>query len=558
MQDAEWALEQGLDEVDSFASTIAVLVERDDELGRPVFDPYRLLRACELAGDRSAMLVARAIEVLGPTHVRGRAARVVGAIEASVPDADGALVNSMGRVDPVEAFSMADGHHNATALYLRAFRPSGEEIAVRAFCEAAFRGAATEFGFDANAKRDRDRAGRDSEMTVKEVSLADARAWFDEAVAMRIEEFHPDPDDEDERLATEHWPIVAHYFNQCPQGGELPEHSRLTTDEEIPVLVAEFVASRFARGLDDVAGAAEDLAEFGMIMSGRPLWWSPLVAELFAQYAEPVLGPDAMQSMAPAIQAWVSWSGERLGKTPQSISETREAIDAHATQHDERRHGDNVLVLPGLDPAGDSHGEDEETDWLIEAWTKHESRVVDFVLDSLDEHRGAEPPELEGLAGTIRDGVTAEEWPFSMLAALSRSTADRLSELSDADVVLWATSVMIDPDPDLDDLQLESDDADAHPLAVAGMMDPIDWATVAVGLVRAGAGASCEPEALIDVMVELSQEADDDAEMLAMFFEVNRPLWRAAGVTNADDALTAVGVWALPRAFCRALGTEFD
>ena len=522
-----------------------------------MFDPSRLLRACERAGDRSGMLVARAIQLLGPAHVRDAATRVCETLQASVLPEDRQRIEAMGRVEPIEAFALADAHHNATALYLRARRPTGEEITVRVFCESGFRGAATVFGYGASAVRDRDRAAEDPGMIVEDVSTADARVWFDHAVAERDEDFVPDPDDMDDQLAIEHRAIVTHYFHQCPEGGELPARARPSHVNEVPGLVAEFVASPFAEGLEDARAIAETLAEFGMAVSGRPLWWSPMVAEIFAQYAGEVLEPGAMRSMAPTIKAWASWAAERLGKTAAATSETQRAIDRFATSRVRVEQHDNLLVLPGLDPDGVG---DEDDDWLIAAWARHDAQVAEFVQSNLAGFRGGAPPALEGLAETIRTGVAAQEWPYSILAALSRATSRRLSHLADADVVLWAASVMLDPDPDLDDLAGDGDGDDEllDPLAVAGSMDPIDWATVTVALGRAGPGTPCTPEALVALMEELRQNPLDEADEVERCFETNLPLWRAAGVTDADDRLTEVGAWALPRAVCRALGTEFD
>lgn len=555
LRDADWTLDQSPDEIDSFVSTVAILVAPDDDRGRPVFEPVRLLRACEHAGDRSGLLVAKAVELLGPVHVRGAATQVIETLRASVPPEDRERIEAIGRVEPFEAFALTDGHHDATALYLRARRPSGEEVTVRVSCEAGFRGAATVFGYRAAALQDRDRATQDPRMIVEEVSTADVRVWFDHAVAARDEDFFPDPDDMDEQLAIEHRPIVTHYFHQCPEGGRLPARARPTGADEVPALVAEFVASPFATGLDDAFAIAQALAEFGLAVSGRPLWWSPMVAEIFAQYAGEVFGPGAMRSMAPTIEAWASWAGERLGKTSAAIDETRRAIDRFSTSRDRVEH-DDLLVLPGLELAGIEDDEDE--DWLIAAWTKHAAHVAEFVKDGLAELQGAAPPTLEGLAESIRDGVAAQGWPYSALAAMSRATSRRLTDLADAEVVLWAASVMLDPDPDLDDLAGDVEDELLDLLALAGSLDPIDWATVTVALGRAGPGAPCTPEALLGLMEELRQDPTDDADVLESCFEASLPLWRAAGVTDADDRLTEVGAWAVPRAMCRALGTEFD
>ena len=89
-----------------------------------------------------------------------------------------------------------------------------------------------------------------------------------------------------------------------------------------------------------------------------------------------------------------------------------------------------------------------------------------------------------------------------------------------------------------------------------------DWVGAIVGLVRAGVGASAEPEALIAAIHD-TREVDgvvdpDDAAVVGFAFEVVLPTWEAVGAVDPDRRLTALGAWGLPRALARAWGGDLD
>jgi hypothetical protein len=350
---------------------------------------------------------------------------------------------------------------------------------------------------------------------------------------------------------------VVHYFRQCPDGGTLPPRAQLTDPSEVPALVDRFLSSTHAAGLDGAGVVAPRLAQFGMEVSGRPLWWSPTVANVLGQYAPQVFGDEILRDLIPVTKAWASWAGRQLDKSESSISETLDAIDRHLSPSPPA--SSNVLTLPGLQPTG--HTDDhEQEDWLVEAWARHEAKVGDLVRDSLETHRRTDPPPtVTNVAATIREGVATHQWPYDTLAELGGEAAERLDQMDDHDVVLWAASVMIDPDPILDSIDPDDIEALAHPVALAGVMDPIDWAQLIISLVKRGAGTSCRPTDLTQMVIGWSDDpSGDDPDLLDQFFEANRPLWQAAGMTDTGGHLTALGTWALPRALCQALGVNFD
>ncbi|MCP5027464.1 MAG: hypothetical protein GY929_14395, partial [Actinomycetia bacterium] len=240
-----------------------------------------------------------------------------------------------------------------------------------------------------------------------------------------------------------------------------------------------------------------------------------------------------------------------------AIAATVAAVDHHLGPVGDQP--SDVLVLPGVGPTGSDWFDDDDDDGFEAAWTAHEANVALFVRTSLAEHQGAPAPAgVAEVAATIRQGVRDRMWPHSTLADSSPPTAAVLDDTTDSDVVLWAVSAIVDPDPDLDQVEEEELTDDSHPRASVGALDSVDWATVIVEVVRAGPGMFCGAEQLTEILLATTEGGEDDGDVIEAVFEGNRLLWRAAGVTDAGDRLTEVGVWALPRAICRALGTEFD
>ena len=99
--------------------------------------------------------------------------------------------------------------------------------------------------------------------------------------------------------------------------------------------------------------------------------------------------------------------------------------------------------------------------------------------------------------------------------------------------------------------------------AAADAIDALEWADwlgAALQLVRAGAGADASPEQLVrninrcpEVTTTIPKR---DAPMVASAFGATLHAWRAAGAITADDTLTELGVWLLPRALVAAWREE--
>jgi hypothetical protein len=153
-------------------------------------------------------------------------------------------------------------------------------------------------------------------------------------------------------------------------------------------------------------------------------------------------------------------------------------------------------------------------------------------------------PEFQQAVARIRAGVASNEWPYRyFIDAVPWKPGPPLDDTECYFDALWS---LMDPSITMDSEEWPIDD-----LAYVQALEHADWVGSVIGLVRAGAGASAAPEALltyIDACPELEGERDPDDDVVVRHaFEVLAPLWQALGITDADRRVTSLGRWALPR-----------
>ena len=173
------------------------------------------------------------------------------------------------------------------------------------------------------------RIGDDPDLIWQELSLADARAWIEEAIQVGAMTFPP--------LETESWPacrpVVEWLIRELPGGGtgyvrphwDSPQLARLTD---------RFFASRWGVDLDDVDN--RDLLESLLWYAtdygpGDPLRWSAVKVEMLLSDWLPrkVIAPAEYLALAPdLLQAFVRFVHDEAGVRPDLTDETVAAIDA--------------------------------------------------------------------------------------------------------------------------------------------------------------------------------------------------------------------------------------
>lgn len=172
------------------------------------------------------------------------------------------------------------------------------------------------------------------DVTWDELSLADARAWIDEAIAIGAITFPP--------LETETWPacrpLIEWVTRGLPGGGsgyQRPEWDSARTAQ----LADRFFASRWGRSLDDDdhRGLLESLLWYGTDYGpGDPVRWSGVRVEILFMDWLPrkVVAPIDFLANAPELlRAFVRFAHIESGVRAELTEQTLAAIDAYAPQY---------------------------------------------------------------------------------------------------------------------------------------------------------------------------------------------------------------------------------
>lgn len=195
---------------------------------------------------------------------------------------------------------------------------------------------------------------------------------------------------------------------------------------------------------------------------------------------------------------------------------------------------------------------------MISDWERVDRQAALVLREALGEHRGVPIPvgEIAAVVPLIRDGLAAGTYPFDWIGRASGlgcgATPDDRAEL-----ILRCTAATISP--------LEETGLDPEEEAMLISIEHADWVGAIVSAVRAGPGADASPRALVagiaacpEVEPGPGADFDDDAAHLQAAFWILAAPWRALGLVDGDERLTALGAWALPRSLARAWGSDFD
>jgi len=173
------------------------------------------------------------------------------------------------------------------------------------------------------------RIGDDPDMIWEELSLADARAWLDEAIEVAAITFPP--------LETDSWPacrpLIEWLTREFPAGGTGYRRPQWDSQERAR-LAGSFFASRWGSELDDAdhRDLLESLLWYGADYGpGDPLRWSAVQVEiLFGDWLpRKVIAPAEYLALAPGLlRAFVGFAHAEVGVRSELTDETLAAIDA--------------------------------------------------------------------------------------------------------------------------------------------------------------------------------------------------------------------------------------
>lgn len=191
---------------------------------------------------------------------------------------------------------------------------------------------------------------------------------------------------------------------------------------------------------------------------------------------------------------------------------------------------------------------------FLAEWDAAMEDAIELLRETLPELRNLEPPEaLTAAAASLRGALVRGGWIYTAMRRAAGWTPKKLPR-KDRELWLGAVGGVIEARKDTG-LDVEQESA-------AMTLELADWLGAVIGLVRAGVGASAEPEDLIryiDDCPEIEGGIDPDDESLVAFgFEVVLPAWEAAGALDAERRLTELGRWGLPRALAWAWHADFD
>ncbi len=199
--------------------------------------------------------------------------------------------------------------------------------------------------------------------------------------------------------------------------------------------------------------------------------------------------------------------------------------------------------------------EELEDEWLAE-WDEADRGAVDLLRRALADRVGTPAPaSLTVGASAVRPRLTE---PGGYLTWVREAADLNPAQVpaDDAELLIRCTAATMSA--------VEMSSLPDEEEAMLASLQHADWLGAVVSTVRAGAGGDASPEGLVEAFrscpeVEDADELDDeDAEYLETAFGILALPWHLLGLTDADDRLTELGEWILPRALARAWSGDFD
>jgi hypothetical protein len=194
-----------------------------------------------------------------------------------------------------------------------------------------------------------------------------------------------------------------------------------------------------------------------------------------------------------------------------------------------------------------------DDDELVESLDEEDGRAVALLREALPELGGLpEPAALRHAAIDLRRRLLSRD-PLLRPVAQANGWSRRLPR---DDRQLWIEAagalIAIKNDPGLS----------AEEQSLLMTLDHADLLGAVVGAVRAGARSHAGPRHLvshIDSCPEVEGEVDeDDRSLIEAAFDLLVPVWQVVGALDAEQRLTELGVWGLPKALAWAWSDRFD
>ena len=481
----------------------------------------RLIDFAHRSARPEALALLRVLAAVEGEDLAGPAAAAADDLaRRGVPDAPWA--GDLGRARPTRAVAMReDDFDDGTSLLVEFEHPDGRRHTVGVYIDHNLGHMAKDAFLAGSLDEVADslEGGTKPEaVRIEPVALAEAGGLLADAVGVTDRTVEPP-------VSETYWglrALLGARIRALPAGRPRPARVEVRPEERLAIIDA-FVASPEAAGL----GAAPDVAEVAALLvdfaaddvDGRPLRWSPIVVELCLAdwFPRAVVAERAFLALVPdVLRAFIRYAGRLRALPTAAVEETVAAVDRWEGR-----------LLAGPDAADDPDDPDDdmvpgdEAAWIL-AQVEADRMAAETLRLALEDHQGESPPRE--LAGAD---------PGLLIRSAGACTGT------------WGGVEV---------------DVEAEALVVS--LERADWLGAVVELVRAGPGTAVDGGSLV-AAVERCPEvdgevSDDDRELVAAAFEVVLPAWRACGVLDADNRLTPVGAWVLPRALGYAWDVDFD
>lgn len=215
---------------------------------------------------------------------------------------------------------------------------------------------------------------------------------------------------------------------------------------------------------------------------------------------------------------------------------------------------------PRQDATGADAREGSET-MAMDAWDAAEEEALAWLEDRFAGERGRPaPPGLTAAAAGVREGIRRGSWPLDWVAraaGFAGAAPDGRGQVpaDDADLLLDLVAALVAPEE-----PTGLDEAEETALL---LLQPADWVTVVAAARAAGAEQALSPETL--AVAVAADAADDGTPLRAEERRVVEaalglvvPVLVVLGVLDADERLSPLGGWVLPRGVARGLGGDLD
>lgn len=293
----------------------------------PILDAGRVLAVARTHSDSTAAAhVAAALGAYGPPGQRRRARSLLARLiddGAQVPE----WIAALGDVTPHRAVVMADGWGDERLLWIDFERSDGEIRGIGMQVNAMEAGYARGFLYGPATDDVAGAVETEMQATVREISLADARAMALWGLELRDMTWrgddHDDEDAEfvgDEELRT----LIDQRLGLLPEGGAPPFGEPLT-EGDVDDLCDEFLASDAASAsgagapmdADDAEWVIDNVCRFADAWcDGEPLCWSPARVGLhLADWipAKVLCDEESHHAVESVFPRWLHFAAERRG-----------------------------------------------------------------------------------------------------------------------------------------------------------------------------------------------------------------------------------------------------